>query len=299
MNQTDPTETRPPVDSTSIAPSDAVERSSVDEEKRAAVELEERLLRARKEAADAERLAESARAKTIREERKSRNSEDRRSVVKKLVGSKGFIPAIIIIVGLVIVGGVFGANLLANPGSTQIITSSTLERLVNISKLSTAEFVYNGIADKINDDGSTAYHVYYASSVRASIDMGDIDFDIDEEARTVTPILPDIVIDDPVLDETSLELMPRNPNSSLPELISLCKQDALTEVKSDGQIYETAQENLRSTIEALLNPLLEQSGYTLVWNDGAEPAEGESEPDSESADSDNEANAAPEGADNE
>lgn len=299
MNQTDPTETRPPVDSTSIAPSDAVERSSVDEEKRAAVELEERLLRARKEAADAERLAESARAKTIREERKSRNSEDRRSVVKKLVGSKGFIPAIIIIVGLVIVGGVFGANLLANPGSTQIITSSTLERLVNISKLSTAEFVYNGIADKINDDGSTAYHVYYASSVRASIDMGDIYFDIDEEARTVTPILPDIVIDDPVLDETSLELMPRNPNSSLPELISLCKQDALTEVKSDGQIYETAQENLRSTIEALLNPLLEQSGYTLVWNDGAEPAEGESEPDSESADSDNEANAAPEGADNE
>lgn len=299
MNQTDPTETWPPVDSTSIAPSDAVERSSVDEEKRAAVELEERLLRARKEAADAERLAESARAKTIREERKSRNSEDRRSVVKKLVGSKGFIPAIIIIVGLVIVGGVFGANLLANPGSTQIITSSTLERLVNISKLSTAEFVYNGIADKINDDGSTAYHVYYASSVRASIDMGDIDFDIDEEARTVTPILPDIVIDDPVLDETSLELMPRNPNSSLPELISLCKQDALTEVKSDGQIYETAQENLRSTIEALLNPLLEQSGYTLVWNDGAEPAEGESEPDSESADSDNEANAAPEGADNE
>ena len=299
MNQTDPTETRPPVDSTSIAPSDAVERSSVDEEKRAAVELEERLLRARKEAADAERLAESARAKTIREERKSRNSEDRRSVVKKLVGNKGFIPAIIIIVGLVIVGGVFGANLLANPGSTQIITSSTLERLVNISKLSTAEFVYNGIADKINDDGSTAYHVYYASSVRASIDMGDIDFDIDEEARTVTPILPDIVIDDPVLDETSLELMPRNPNSSLPELISLCKQDALTEVKSDGQIYETAQENLRSTIEALLNPLLEQSGYTLVWNDGAEPAEGESEPDSESADSDNEANAAPEGADNE
>lgn len=299
MDQTDPTEARPPVDLASVTPSDAVERLGVDEEKRAAAELEERLLKARKEVADAERLAESARAKTIREERKSRKSEDRRSIAKTLIGSKGFIPAVIIIVVLAVAGGLFSASLLANPGSTQIITSSTLERLVNISKLSTAEFVYNGIADKINDDGSTAYHVYYASSVRASIDMGEIDFDIDEEARTVTPILPNITIDDPVLDETSLQLMPRNPNSSLPELISLCKQDALTEVKSDGQIYATAQENLRSTIEALLNPLLEQSGYTLVWNDDAEPSEGETEPDSVSADSDNGTDAALEGADNE
>lgn len=230
-----------------------------------AVEREERLLKARREAAEAESRAEIARAKAIRAERKAKSSENRSVIVTKVLSSKLLTPAIIVIVAVAVAAVLFGTGAFGNSEGPTAISSSSLERLVNISKLSTAEFVYNGIAEQTDDNGNVRYHVYYKSTVRAGVDMSEIEFDVDEENKTVTPLLPDIVIDQPILDETSLELMPRNPNADLMELIALCKNDAMTEVQKDGQIYDTAQENLRSTVEALIGPVLEHSGYTLVW----------------------------------
>ena len=55
--------------------------------------------------------------------------------------------AIIIIIATIII------PIIANKSnSAKIVTSSQLEKAVNISDLSTAEFVYNGIAEKYKDD---------------------------------------------------------------------------------------------------------------------------------------------------
>ena len=156
--------------------------------------------------------------------------------------------------------------------------------MVNISRLSSAEFVYNGIAQAIDENGNVQYSVAYCATVRAGIDMGQIDFEIDDENRVVTPILPEITIDEPILDETTLEFMPANPHANLQEIISLCKADAFAEVQEDGQIYATARENLQSTIEALVTPLLEHDSYTLSWDNSA----GSPSSDGESASVDNE-----------
>ena len=92
--------------------------------------------------------------------------------------------AIIIIIATIII------PIIANKSnSAKIVTSSQLEKAVNISDLSTAEFVYNGIAEKYKDDNpeKEKYNIKYDASVKVGINMNDIDFNIDISNKTITP----------------------------------------------------------------------------------------------------------------
>lgn len=153
---------------------------------------------------------------------------------------------------------------------TEYLSTAELEKIVNVSKLSTAEYVYNGIAEVTNDEGEITQRIKYDATVRAGIDMEDVSFDIDNDAMTVTPVLPDISIDDPELDVSSFDYMPSNPDMELPEIISIAGQDALSEVEESGGIYQTAETNLRSAIKALTLPIISKYGYELTWNNEAE-----------------------------
>lgn len=154
----------------------------------------------------------------------------------------------------------------ANTAST-VLTETELEKTVSVSKLATARCVYKGIAAKTDESGSTLYHVYYESSVTAGIDMGDITFKVDEEAKTVTPILPEPTINTPEIDTSSLDFFEANASADMKDAIALCRQDALEKVSADAAIKESATENLRSTVEALTKSLLESKGYTLSWDE--------------------------------
>lgn len=39
----------------------------------------------------------------------------------------------------------------------------------------------------------------------------------------------------------------------------------MNEANHSDKLYETAQENLESVIEALLSPILEHEGYSIQW----------------------------------
>lgn len=171
--------------------------------------------------------------------------------------------AVIIIVAIVIGVPVIQSKL----NKTTYLTASQLTEIVNASKLSTAEYRYNGIADKCNDKGEAEYHVYYESTISASYDMSAITFDIDEEAKTITPHLPEPEIGDPSIDTTTLDYLPENPKANLKDVISICKADALAEVASAGGILYTANQNMRRTMDALLVPVTEKTGYSITWPD--------------------------------
>ena len=252
--------------------------SSTDKE---ALEEERKTLQAKRELANAECRAEQARAKAIRTESKAyakkmreerRANRDTPSFSFSALKSMLFFIPLAVIVAIMVGGGsifTFVSCSSSQPDPT-VITTSDLERVVNISRLSSAEFVYN-----------VQYSVAYCATVRAGIDMSDITFEIDEENRVVTPILPEIGVDEPILDETTLEFMPSNPRADLQEIIALCKEDALTEMQEDGQIYTTARENLQSTVEALITPLLEHGDYTLGWGDNTDSSGSDIESTSE------------------
>lgn len=227
-------------------------------------------LEAQQKADEAKADLEKARLKKLKYQNKASRSKERRDFLKKHFTTKRAIACVAVLIVLV-AASVFGISWsLRGKQETTYLSSAQLEEIVNISKLSSAEYTYNGVAEIRDANGNVTQRIYYESRVSAGIDMRDIAFDVNSETKTVFPVLPDITIYDPSVDESSFEYMPSNPSMSLTEIISACKNDARNEIESHGQIYQTAKENLESTITALTLPLLEDYGYTIEWNTSAD-----------------------------
>lgn len=175
---------------------------------------------------------------------------------------------IVIIAVIAILPTVLTAN---NAGST--LSEVSLKKAVSINKLSTAEFTYEGIAEKCDENGKVIYHIYYEASATAGMDLDKIDFKIDPDKKTVTPILPEMSIDTPVIDESVIDFLPKSANVDMREVIEICKADATNEIKETPVIRETALRNMRSTIEALLVPILESNDYKILWDDALDKQE--------------------------
>ena len=180
---------------------------------------------------------------------------------RKLILAAGLVLAVLV------VGSLFGPKVMNKIGKENVITSSQLEKAIDISQLSTAEFVYNGIAEKYDDDKPEKVECYiaYHADVKVGIQMEDVEFEIDEENKTVTPILPEISVNIAALDENEISYIPKNPDIPLKEIIVLCKEDAVREANDSKKLYQTAEENLKAVIEALVSPILEHAGYTIKW----------------------------------
>lgn len=180
---------------------------------------------------------------------------------KKIILIVSFVVIVIIAVSL------FGPTLINKIGGDNVITVSQLEKAINISQLSTAEFVYNGVAEKYEEQDKEKVECYisYDANVKVGIKMDDVRFDINEEEKTVMPILPQIEVNIATIDEKSLSYIPKDPDIALKEVITLCKDDAMNEANNSEKLYQTAEENLRAIIEAWLSPILDGAGYSLVW----------------------------------
>ena len=182
------------------------------------------------------------------------------------------LPIVVIVIVVVAAVAILSTVLtMNNTGAT--VSEVNLKKAVSINKLSTAEFTYEGIAEKCDDNGKVVYHIYYEASATAGMDLEKIDFKIDPDKKTVTPILPKMSIDTPVIDESVIDFLPKNANINMREVIQICKADASNEIKETPAIKETALRNMRSTIEALLVPILESNGYQIVWEDTSEKQE--------------------------
>ena len=134
----------------------------------------------------------------------------------------------IVFIFLLIVVIVAALKILIPKAATEIkkenvITSSQLKNAINISQLSTAEFVYNGIAEKYADESTEEVECYiaYDANVKVGIQMEDVAFNIDEENKVIQPVLPEISVNIATLEEDSISYIPKNPDLSLKEVIKL------------------------------------------------------------------------------
>ena len=142
-----------------------------------------------------------------------------------------------------------------------IITESQLIEAISIDELSTAEFVHNGIAQI--EKGNKTYNVSYPARVKVGIDMSEVSFEIDNEAKTVDIILPEIVVNQVSVDSSEISYIPSDPKLGLPEVLSACEADALEEANSTDQVRQIAQDNLKAAIDALISPILKGAGYRI------------------------------------
>lgn len=148
--------------------------------------------------------------------------------------------------------------LITHKSEPEYFTSSTLEKVVKVSQLSTVECIYNGIAKKeptffgpIQTD--SGYSVKYSSRVKVSYDFSAVRVEKNDEGLVV--YLPEPKIGDPVLDD-ELGFIPEGYSGDFGEALSLCKDDVVREVQQESSILELANENMERTITSLMVPLV-------------------------------------------
>jgi len=154
----------------------------------------------------------------------------------------------------------------------QIDVSATLERIVKTSDLSTAVFQYKGIVEIPNKKNINKmdYYICYEASVYAGIDFSQVKFTEDKEAKTITATLPEVQIQDTVVDPNSLDFMFQNKKadniSVLDSAFTACETDIQQECTSENAILDVARMNAENAVRALTEPVMNSicKDYTLV-----------------------------------
>ena len=146
----------------------------------------------------------------------------------------------------------------------EVITISTLEKIINVSELSTFTAVYNGIAT-VNNEKKTEkidYYVSYEAKVDAGIDFEKLEISVDNENKIIEIKIPEIYITEINVDISSLDFIFMNDkaNSSTvsEEAFKACEADVQAESKQQMAIYELAKQNAVNILTALTKPIVEQ-----------------------------------------
>ena len=183
----------------------------------------------------------------------------------KAHGKLNLLVLVVFIGSVLLFAGILGRKYLWGGNKRFIISSSSLEKVIDISELSTARYTYNGIA-RVYDGKSVVCSIKYSAKVKAGINMKDVDFLVDEEKKTVTVKLPEIGIMSDVVDEDSISFIPDNTKISLKEALTACEDDVRNEALESEELFSAASENLKKTLEALLFPILDTEGYSILWD---------------------------------
>lgn len=207
--------------------------------------------------------------------------DENQKKVKKTISLSFKIPPIWLIgiglvLGLLIV--ILCVDVLGKENKKEIITSSTLEKIVEVSELSTFEAVYDGIAQVMNDKDKEQidYYVSYKSKIKAGIDFEDVKINVDNDNKVIAVELPEIKITKVDVDITELDYIVLNKKMDKEtisaEAYSACEQDAKQETSKENAIYQLAEQNAENIIEALIMPFVKQldSEYKLEFKEVSE-----------------------------
>ena len=199
----------------------------------------------------------------------NRNLQGRRGVLMKAMNKYGWV--VVVAAGIVLAAAVcllrFGG--FDKPKTELPDLSSELVETLKVTKLSVAEFNYKGTAEvrtKENPE-EVLCHVGYSAAVTAEVDLKQVQVDdiaVDHTNRSVTVDLPDITLKATLESGSALEKLPSDADAGLSDLLRCSLEDAERKAKETPEILQAAEENLRTTVEAVLLPFLKDRGYALL-----------------------------------
>lgn len=172
------------------------------------------------------------------------------------------------IVGIIILGIILLLNLMRmnNENRLTINTKSSLEKIIEINKLSTIEYTYNAIVTKYKNDevkeGNVEYYVSYEGKVTAGVDFNEVTIeDIDYKLKKIYIKLPEVEIHETSVDMGTLDFIREKSlsekDSISQEAYKLCKNDLRQRAENETELINNANENAKSAIEALIKPWIE------------------------------------------
>lgn len=181
------------------------------------------------------------------------------------------IAAVVILVAIAAVAVLLQTSGREEP-QPQVFNKSTLERIINVSELSTFTAVYNGIARVANEKkpDQIDYYVSYEATVNAGIDFQKVEISMDEEQKTITLKVPEAHITNLAVDMSSLDFIFQNKKADksgvTEDAYKACEEDVKRESEQQTAICELAKQNAKNVLKALTKPVVDQlgDGYQLV-----------------------------------
>lgn len=148
-------------------------------------------------------------------------------------------------------------------GEVSTISKASLDKVFEISELSTADYVYNAVARAYGEDNSTVkYYVAYEGKVKAGIDFSKIKIDIDHETKTILITIPAIEFQEQTVDPGTLKYIFKDKKSEREnihqEAFELCEKDLKERVSKEKDLAELAEKNAVAVVKGLVEPWVEQ-----------------------------------------
>ena len=148
-------------------------------------------------------------------------------------------------------------------GKVTTFSKADIEKVFEISELSTADYTYNAIAKAYTEDGtSIRYYVAYEGTIKAGIDFSEIAIEVDEEAQRITITLPKVELKEKTVDPGTFEYIFKDKKSETEtvhqEAFRLCEEDLKRRADSEQELLKLAKENAVAVVKALVTPWIEQ-----------------------------------------
>ena len=211
-------------------------------------------------------------ASQVQQPLKDKVETGRHPFAKLLVKPKVLvIAAVVILVAIAAVAVLLQTSGREEP-QPQVFNKSTLERIINVSELSTFTAVYNGIARVANEKkpDQIDYYVSYEATVNAGIDFQKVEISMDEEQKTITLKVPEAHITNQSVEMSSLDFIFLNQKADKSGVTEAaykaCEEDVRQESEQQTAICELAKQNAENVLKALTKPIVDQlgDGYQLV-----------------------------------
>lgn len=192
---------------------------------------------------------------------------------KKLSKKKVTIGSIVAVLVIAMVAGIFILpKAFQKDPEVEIVTESTLEKVVKSSTLSTYQTVYNGIVTVMNEKKSEKidYYISYEATVKAGLDFEKIVVKKDDENKKIIVVLPEITLQDPIVPIETIEYIIVNKKVNENGLVAEAYKKAIDDVKEESSKQEAlltyATLNAENLIRGLLSPFVEQlEGYEVEF----------------------------------
>ena len=195
----------------------------------------------------------------------------KRHPLKRLPVKPQVLVAAVVILAVIAVAVVLRTTGREKP-QPQVLNTSTLEKIINVSELSTFTAVYNGIAEVANEKkpDQIDYYVSYEATVNAGIDFQTVGVSMDEEQKIITLKVPEAHITNLAVDMSSLDFIFLNKKADKSGVTEAaykaCEEDVRRESEQQTAICELAKQNAKNVLKALAQPIVNQLGadYRLV-----------------------------------
>lgn len=162
-------------------------------------------------------------------------------------------------------------DVIGTEGEVTTVSKASLEKVFNISELQTADYIFNAVKAVYDTDGTTLkYYVAYEGTVTAGIDFSNIDIEISDEEKMITINLPDVTIQETVVNAGTLkyifEKKKYDTEEVFKEAYGYCQVDLDNRAENDEELLNLAKENAKQVIEAMITPWVDQlyTDYSVV-----------------------------------